>query len=150
MSYKCRDCGNVFEYPALWEESRGEYWGLPAYETVSGCPECRGDYEELKPCKICNSECFEDELECDICYECIEKYQYDIDMCFKIGANDTDEVKLNCFLSYMFKKDEIEKILFEKLKERQKYEQIDCEEFIDFDRSWFAEMLLEEIEKEKK
>ena len=89
-------------------------------------------------------------MECDVCFECIEKYQYDIDMCFKIGANDTDEVKLNCFLSYMFKKDEIEKILFEKLKERQKYEQIDCEEFIDCDRSWFAEMLLEEIEKEKK
>ena len=45
--YKCLDCGRVFEEPASWDESRGEFWGMPAYETVSGCPYCNsGDYEE--------------------------------------------------------------------------------------------------------
>ena len=99
MSYKCCNCGNVFEYPDGWEESRGEFWGEPAYESMSGCPHCHGDYEEAMPCKICDSEYFGDELQGGVCSECIKKYQYDIDMCFKIGANDTDKVELNCFLA---------------------------------------------------
>ena len=150
MAYKCYDCGNVFDDPDVWEESRGEYWGVSCSESVSGCPNCHGDYEESTPCKICDSECFEDELESDVCSECIKKYQYDIDMCFKIGANDTDKVELNCFLASMFEKKEIEEILFEKLKDQEKYEKIDCGKFIDCDSSWFAERLLEEIGKEKK
>lgn len=150
MAYKCYDCGKVFEYPDVWEESRGEFWGFPAYESMSGCPYCQGDYKEAIPCKICNSECFEDELESDVCSECIEKYQYDIDMCFKIGANDTDKVELNCFLASMFEKEEIEEILFKKLKEEEKYKRVDCKKFIESDRSWFAERLLEELEKEEK
>ena len=45
---KCLECGKVFEDDeiAYWQESRGEFWGSPAYETMSGCPHCQGDYEE--------------------------------------------------------------------------------------------------------
>lgn len=46
MQYVCLDCGREFDTPAHWEESRGEYWGVPCTETVYGCPFCRGDYEE--------------------------------------------------------------------------------------------------------
>lgn len=42
MKYKCDDCGAVFEEEdiAVWKESRGEFWGMPAYETMCGCPNC--------------------------------------------------------------------------------------------------------------
>ena len=46
--YQCCDCGQFFDEPAFWEESRGEWWGMPAYETVSGCPHCGGDYQEVE------------------------------------------------------------------------------------------------------
>lgn len=29
MQYVCLDCGREFDTPAHWEESRGEYWGVP-------------------------------------------------------------------------------------------------------------------------
>jgi len=46
--YICIDCGFEFDEPAEWEESRGECFGFPAYERMSGCPCCKGDYEKKK------------------------------------------------------------------------------------------------------
>lgn len=47
--YKCNDCGRVFDEPHTWKESRGEFWGQPCYETLSGCPYCEsGDIDEVK------------------------------------------------------------------------------------------------------
>lgn len=54
MKYQCGDCGMIFDEDEIetWEESRGEFWGMPAYETVSGCPYCHsgdiGEYEEAE------------------------------------------------------------------------------------------------------
>ena len=47
MAYKCLSCGHVFEEgeQACWTESRGEYWGSPCYETMSGCPVCKEEYD---------------------------------------------------------------------------------------------------------
>lgn len=54
-SYICNDCGIKFDEPAQWQESRGEHFGFPAYETTYGCPICHGsfdlienDYEEIE------------------------------------------------------------------------------------------------------
>ena len=142
MSYKCLECGNIFD------EGEQMVLDIPLAKK-SGCPMCFGDYEETKPCKICGSKHLEDELNNGVCDECIEKYRYDIDMCFKIGSEDVDEVKLNCFLSLMFDKKEIEAILFRELKEEQKYRQIDCEKFIESNRNWFAERIEEEVNKDE-
>ena len=152
MAYICLDCGHIFEEgeQSTWSESRGEYWGSPCYETMSGCPLCNGDYEEAVECEICGSSHLKDELNGGICDECIEKYRYDIDVCFKIGSNDTESVELNCFLASMFDKKEIEDILFRELKEAQKYRQIDCEKFIVLaDGDWFGERLAEEVKKDE-
>ena len=48
MMFKCLDCGYVFEEgeEAVWYEDRGEYWGVPCRERMTGCPACHGDYEE--------------------------------------------------------------------------------------------------------
>ena len=151
MTYKCLECGHIFE-----EGEEGHYfenvecWGAPYSHKIYCCPLCNGDYDVTTPCSICGSEHLEEELNGGLCDECIDKYQNDIEMCFKIGKNDDDKVELNCFLASVFEKDEIEEILFEELKKRNKYVTVDCEKFINSDRSWFAERLLEELEKEKK
>lgn len=49
MLYKCCECGRIFEESEIetWKESRGEFWGQPAYEDMSGCPYCFSTaYEE--------------------------------------------------------------------------------------------------------
>lgn len=152
MSYICLDCGHIFEEgeQITFQENIVEYFGVPCSKKISGCPKCGGEYEESKPCDICGSEHLEEDLNGGLCDECIDKYKNDIEMCFNVGKNDDDSVELNCFLASMFEKNEIEEILFEELKKRNKYVTVDCEKFINSDRSWFAERLVEELEKEKK
>lgn len=156
MSYICLDCGNIFEEgeQITFQENRGELFGVPCSKKISGCPVCGGEYEESTPCSICGSEHLEEDLNGGLCDECIDKYKHDIDMCFRVGKGDTEAVEINCFLASMFEKEEIEDLLFETLKERNRYMRVyikaDCERFVNSDRSWFAERLLEELEKEKK
>lgn len=150
MAYKCLDCGHIFEdgEQIMWEESHG--FDVSPHEKFCGCPLCKGEYEETTPCEICGSEHLEEELNCGVCDECVDSRRYDIDMCFKVGENDTDDVGLNCFLASMFTRGEIEKILFRELKEAEKIKQIDCKRFIEADRDWFAERLAEEVKKNEK
>ena len=152
MSYICLDCGHIFEEgeQITFQENMGEHFGEKVYKKIAGCPICGGEYEESTPCSICGSEHLEEELSGGVCDECIDEYKYNIDMCYKIGSNDTDKVELNCFLASMFDKGEIEDILFEELAKANKYNAVDCIDFINSDRYWFAEKLLEELEKEKK
>jgi hypothetical protein len=60
--YKCTTCGHLFEdgEQETWQEIHGE--------TFSGCPLCKSDYEEVKPCKICGS--YEHEVDEDCCDKC--------------------------------------------------------------------------------
>ena len=49
VMFKCNDCGRTFEEPKEYRESRGEFWGFPAYETIWLCPCCGGqDFEEYR------------------------------------------------------------------------------------------------------
>ena len=49
-NYKCAECGQPFDKPEEREDYRGEFWGIPAYETICVCPYCGSDeildYEE--------------------------------------------------------------------------------------------------------
>lgn len=69
--YKCVECGHLFEEgeEAKWSEDRGECWGAPCYQEMSGCPACEGAYEEAYPCKMCGS--YEDVTDIKYCEECI-------------------------------------------------------------------------------
>lgn len=76
--YKCCECGAIFEEgeEAVWEEDRGECFGFPCSETMSGCPECQGGYEEVFECKECGEWFFEDELnENGLCESCLEEME---------------------------------------------------------------------------
>lgn len=150
---KCVECGHVFSEYELntWEESRGEHFGIPCYEKMSGCPICKGDYEDAVECDVCGENHLASELTGGVCEDCIKKYQHDIDMNFKIGENDTDKVELNCFLASVFTKEDIELILLDVLKSMKEYSkkqvESDCERFIEYNREWFAERLAEEVKK---
>jgi hypothetical protein len=149
MAYKCLDYGHIFEEgeQAVWKEDCGEFWGSPCSETLCGCPVCHGYFEETKKCLICGCEHLEDELNYGICDECIDNHKYNVDMCFKLGATEAEELKLNSFLTFMFNVEEIEEILLRELKQAMQYTTLDCENFINSDRNWFAEKLAGEVGK---
>ncbi|MBR2784213.1 MAG: hypothetical protein IKD93_08535 [Firmicutes bacterium] len=44
---ECQSCGLRFDRPARRREERGCCFGLPARETVSGCPRCGGGFIEI-------------------------------------------------------------------------------------------------------
>ena len=150
MAYKCLECGHIFEEgeQVEWEETHG--LSCPPYEIWTGCPICKGGYEETKKCKICDRDFLEDELyDGCICDECIEEYSKDFDTCYKIADTEKEEVKINALLASMFDAAEIEQILYEWAKKPFFAEQIkkDCSSFIEQDKEWFAERLSEEVIK---
>ena len=59
---KCIECGHIFEdgEQARWAETHGEVW--------ESCPICKGDYEEVEPCKICGS--YDHSVDDDYCDDC--------------------------------------------------------------------------------
>lgn len=73
---KCLECGNVFDDDEIsyWSESRGEFWGEPCSEEMSGCPHCgSGDYEDAYECEECGEYFTLDELdENHLCEDCRE------------------------------------------------------------------------------
>lgn len=147
MAYKCVECGHIFEEgeQARWEESRGEFWGMPSYETLSGCPICKGDYEETVRCSVCKSEHFEDELNGGVCDECIDEYRKNFDACYKLSLGETQEIRINELLASLFTVQDIEEILVEHI--HTKWKDVDCSAFIDMDKEWFGEKIAEEVRK---
>ena len=138
--YRCLECGHIFEdgEQAKWSESRGEFWGSACSEEVDGCPLCKGDYEEVYNCEICGSVHTGDEIHGGVCDDCIDKYRHDIDMCFRIGGITKNEVKLNSFVTAVLNDYEIEHILLDAIKERNKIFPVDCMLFIEADKEEFG------------
>lgn len=100
--YRCEDCGHLFEEgeQARWEESRGEHFGTPCSETMSGCPICKGDYEEVEPCKLCDSY---EKVENGYCEECRKHYTKD----FKQLLDERYDEKEREFINILFEGEEL-------------------------------------------
>jgi len=145
VAYKCLDCGHIFECgeEAKWEESRGEYWGSSCSEQMSGCPICKGSYEETTRCAACGSEHLEDELNGGVCNDCIDTYRRDFRACYELSVGDNMEIKINALLGTLFTPSEIEQILKEHIEKNCK--DIDCSEYIDLDIWYFGEKIAEEV-----
>ena len=77
----CLECGRIFNEDEIdvWEESRGEFWGMPCSETVDGCPSCGGDYVETYRCDCCNEWIDGSYIKLEsgerICENCYTKYE---------------------------------------------------------------------------
>ena len=67
--YICEHCGAIFDEPRLSThyESRGEYWGFPAYEKMvyAYCPECGS--EDINDYYPDDEDEYDDEWEDDVC-----------------------------------------------------------------------------------
>lgn len=147
--YKCYDCGHIFDKgeEEKWFEVVGEYGGRSCLEELVGCPLCRGQFGVTEKCAICGSEHLSHVLHGDVCDECVDLYKHDIDICFEIGKKYKESIELNCFLSSVFSKEEIEEILLQHLKEspNQDVVESDCEKFVFADVDWFAGQLAKEV-----
>ena len=75
MKYKCVECGHIFEEgeQAVWYEDRGEFWGDPCSERLTGCPVCHESFEEAFECKGCGEWFLYDELDDGLCESCQEE-----------------------------------------------------------------------------
>lgn len=51
----CCDCEKIFLEPSKYTEDRGEWFGVPSYETYSGCPYCGGAFTETYECDCCGN-----------------------------------------------------------------------------------------------
>lgn len=146
MTYICLDCGHIFEEGEQGKSRAflGECHGKNVYEEEKCCPICGGDYEEAFACEICGTLHYKDNLCGGACDRCINEYRYDINTCYDVAKKMGEEqVELNCFLASIFTKDEIENILFKELKNAEKFAKVNCDNFINADREWFAELIIE-------
>ena len=101
MMYRCENCGNLFEEgeQAVWYENQGECHGVTAMEKFSGCPLCKGDYEEVHQCKKCGDWHSEDELYEGWCEKCLRK-TINYDTFFEYCEANKDEQYLDTFVMY--------------------------------------------------
>ena len=138
MAYKCYDCGRVFDEPQLKREMHGE--------VLAWCPHCGGSFGEAKKCKICGNDFFEEELYGGgVCEDCLEEQKRDFKTCYKIAElAEKQEIQINALLAYLIDASKIEAVLYHILKEA---EYVDCSAFINQDKDWFAEKLVEEVSK---
>ena len=144
----CKDCGSVFECPDYTEENVGEYWGQPAFQAIDLCPYCHCDeFEEARKCEICGEWKPEDDMECDVCYDCMNEHKYDFDYCESLCGDETEAVQINALYASLLTPRQIDMILRRELKQANAIQPLDCTEFIDSDRTWFADKM---IEKEAK
>ena len=140
--YKCLECGHLFEdgEQATWIEPHGEEW--------SGCPLCKGDYEETKRCRACGNESFlEEELIGGICEECMHEYSEDFDFCIEVGRDCPTEVKINGAIAEIWSSDEINDYL---IQAASQIKNLSFEKFVERDRSFFAQMIEDEVNKNEK
>jgi hypothetical protein len=141
MMFKCCECGRVFD-----ETERAE-WYEPHGEKMDGCPNCKGDYEEAFKCELCGEIHFASERTEGVCDACIDEYKDDHEMCFRVGSHGKDAVLLNSFIAEMFDAELIEQVMFDFWKTSILGTTRDCSKFILSDKNFFAENLIEEVNK---
>ena len=97
--YRCTECGNLFEEgeQATWEERHG--LDSPPYEKWSGCPVCKGSYEEVHQCKECGDWHSEDELYDGWCEKCLRE-TINYDTFFEYCEANKDEQYLESFVMF--------------------------------------------------
>jgi hypothetical protein len=141
MRYQCHNCLRDFEEPDIIRE----YHGTEEYEEIGVCPYCKGYFEEMTQCKICGEYFTDDELSGGVCDECIYEHSTDIELCHRLGEEAEETIKINGFIASVFTEEQIiNEILWNRIKELNRIVNVSCYDFIDSDKSWFAEKLIKE------
>ena len=99
-------------------------------------------------CKVCCAVCGkefdledEDELTCGVCDDCIS--ECDFDDCLKINGDEKEDVAINALVVSLLDESDINTILINYLREANQIEPIDCFNYTNGDKEWFAERLKE-------
>ena len=142
MRYQCHECDRQFEEPDIITETHGMTDG--SCEKIGVCPYCKGYFEEMTQCRICGQYFTEDELSGGVCDECVYEHSTDIELCHRLGQEAEESIKLNGFIASVFSEEQINEILWNRIKEINRMVNISCYDFIDSDKSWFAEKLIKE------
>ena len=140
--YECHRCGKHFEEPDIITETHG--LDSPPYEKVAVCPYCHGWFEEMYQCKVCGQFFTDDELTMSVCDECIYEHEINAELCHKFGEEAEESIKINGFIASVFSEEQINEILWNRIKEINRIVNVSCYAFIDRDKSWFAEQLIKE------
>lgn len=142
--YKCNNCGYEFETPM---KGIGH---LSAYAFCSRCQD--SDFEEMKNCKVCGSFFSDDDNNLiEVCPECEKEFvnerSFNVQAIYDI-ENKKESVKINSFLAWAFKPEEIEEILLFALKEKQINQPEDYSEYLYGDYDWLEEKIKEVMRDE--
>lgn len=115
--YRCERCGYIIdETEIIVPDEYGDIY----------CPACgASDWSEGDICEECGEYFREQDGSNGFCLECMLKHSKDYDFLKSTGEPDVD-VPLNGFLAWMFRPEEIEKILMETLKQNG----TDCSKYI--------------------
>lgn len=139
--FACKDCGKIFEE-----------WEIKTVGNSERCPWCLSD--EIGDASLCE-EC-EEWFDGDVlygstgkcwCRECLEK-KATVEMAIKVGMDDEcDPIKVSGFFSEFFSKDEIEKILMDKVKEicPEPFLKERAKKYCLVDEYWFADEFGDEV-----
>lgn len=138
MSYKCLECGHIFENGEAREVREDDGY-------VYVCPICGGDFEKTVKCSLCKGEFLEDELNGGVCDECIDEYRNQTKICIDISEQEGTKAKINVnyLIPFILSEEDINDILIEYIKKEKP--NADCSAYIDEDISWFGEMLAKEV-----
>jgi hypothetical protein len=146
MRYQCHECDRRFEEPDIITETHGMTDG--SCEKIGVCPYCKGYFEEMHKCRICGQYFTDDELSGGVCDECIYEHSTDIELCHRLGEEAEETIKINGFIASVFSEEQINEILWNRIKEISRIVNVSCYDFIESDKSWLAEKLIEEKQKE--
>lgn len=138
MSYKCLECGHIFENGEAREVREDDGY-------VYVCPICGGDFEKTVKCSLCKGEFLEDELNGGVCDECIDEYRNQAKICVDISEQEGTKAKINVnyLIPFILSEEDINDILIEYIEKEKP--NADCGAYIDEDISWFGEMLAKEV-----
>lgn len=142
MKYQCHECDGFFDEPDIIKETHGFTDG--SYEEVAMCPYCRGYFEPVYRCKICNELFTDDEINNGVCDGCLYEPAEDIGRMLTISEEfEPEKIGINRLVAWVFTEEQINTMLINKLKEISEFVRITAYEFIDDDKYAFADKLKE-------
>ena len=147
MRYECHNCGRRFEEPDIITETHG--LDIGPYEKIGVCPYCKGYFAEIHECKICGEHYTDDELTSGVCDECIYE-DVTFDRCLRYGADREENIAINGFIASVLDAETINRILTEEIRKASQIIPINLDEFVEEDKSWFAEQLIKEKQNAEK
>ena len=115
------------------------------------CPYCKGDIEDMHECKLCGEVYSDDEGASGVCNDCILKHAT-FENCLEFGERSKTKVtiEVNSFVEYILSSSEFNEILNRVAIEYHSVLPTDIYlimDFIEQDKGWFAEQILEKEQK---